>query len=374
MDNESESKIVFFDYKILLNKTWQDIFNKNRKTIAQENLRFCHTASAIMLFVLALFVGIYAVVGDYHLYPAFFVTAALFCVMFFAARYALLHPTSGYRTGEILPYVFSAVAMLFSAYTIYFGGANIISYVAFMILLTIMIIDQPTQKFIFVFLSAALFFLLCITSDWGIRVQENYDINFNLFAIGAYLCGVFICWRRVQAFDAARKLGKLSAEDAGTGLKNRRSLFEDLEKLDAEERITGIIMCDIDGFKKFNDTYGHQIGDKCIETVGHVLNAYGRDNNYQFYRYGGDEFSGIMLTDSKIPIEICARDIAQMVNAVDIRVPSGETINISISVGYALKQRGEDYNDCLKYADYKMYQVKQQMLMRRMAEEHLELK
>lgn len=359
-------------HSIFLNRTWDEIYRNNKKTIAKENLSIVKTVSIIIAGCLFAFVIVAIMINDTHLVPEYMVTAGIMFLLWFAARWALSHEDFSSSNHRWLVYSFAAVMYLFSAFIIHFGNANILSYVALVVLLPLIIIDTPAQKFIMVLLSMALFMVVCLTSGWDPRVQEEYDINVNLFALVAYFCGVHNCWIKVQAHDMTRRLGKMSSEDSGTGLLNRRRLFEDLKEFDSKGEIAGILMCDIDGFKKFNDNYGHAMGDKCIESVGKTLMYYGKDSGVRFYRYGGDEFTGILLKESRVPIETVARDVAQMVNSIDIRVPTGETINISISVGFSLLQSGVDYNECLKYADYKMYQMKQHLLMRRMAQHHLD--
>ena len=198
-----------------------------------------------------------------------------------------------------------------------------------------------------------------------IRRKEKNDGSQVLYTIDKL--------RKYSFFD--KIIDEISIEeilDPLTGILNRSYSMKFVRSLIAEKKPFTFSIIDLDNFKYINDTYGHQVGDKCIESVGRTLLFYGEESSIRFYRYGGDEFTGIVMRDCRIPIETIARDIAQMVNSVDIRVPSGETINITISVGYALVQAGVDYNECLKYADYKMYQVKQQLLMRRMAKAHLE--
>ena len=360
-------------WSIFFSRTWEEIYKDNKAAIAKDNLEICRTVSVFFAAVLIVFVAVAFAIRDTHLVPAYVVTAAVMIFIWYMARTMIKKNDYTTYNHRWLVYIFAASMYMFSAYIIHFGNANILSYVALVVILPVLIIDKPTQKFIMVLFSMALFFIVCVSSDWAPSLQEEYDINVNLFALVAYLCGVHNCWVKIQAHDLNRRLGKISSEDSGTGLLNRRRLFEDLKQLDEYGEIAGILMCDIDGFKKFNDTYGHSMGDKCIESVGKVLTYYGKEADIRFYRYGGDEFTGVLLKSSKVPIETAARDVAQMVNAVDIRVPSGDTVNISISVGFALLQAGVDYNECLKYADYKMYQVKQHLLMRRMAQNHLDM-
>ncbi len=86
----------------------------------------------------------------------------------------------------------------------------------------------------------------------------------------------------------------LSSRDPLTGLGNRRKMRTDLERLHKGRKPFTCITIDINGFKKVNDTYGHNEGDWVLETVGRVINSTIRgekrqDGDYA-YRVGGDEF------------------------------------------------------------------------------------
>lgn len=92
-------------------------------------------------------------------------------------------------------------------------------------------------------------------------------------------------------------LQKKAETDVLTGLPNRYALNRMLETVfheaQAKGRRLGIGMADINSFKKYNDTYGHQQGDRCLEQVGQKLKALAQKHGFFVSRYGGDEFTFI---------------------------------------------------------------------------------
>ena len=109
------------------------------------------------------------------------------------------------------------------------------------------------------------------------------------------------------------ELMQVARRDPLTGLVNRRALEEDLEQLEARASRYGHRYCmaliDIDEFKSYNDTYGHQAGDKVLQAVANQLKTHTRGGD-GVYRYGGEEFLCIFpeqsLATGGSPSSACA--------------------------------------------------------------------
>ncbi|MHA7292177.1 GGDEF domain-containing protein [Arthrobacter sp. MDT3-24] len=90
-----------------------------------------------------------------------------------------------------------------------------------------------------------------------------------------------------------RMLAEQARTDPLTGLRNRLTLPEDLQQLHRRSERYGLdyclAMCDVDNFKSYNDTYGHQAGDAALKTVADALAGQVRQSD-GIYRYGGEEF------------------------------------------------------------------------------------
>lgn len=97
------------------------------------------------------------------------------------------------------------------------------------------------------------------------------------------------------------ELSRLSVTDPLTGLYNQRQFYSRLkdEMIRAERQNShlSLIMMDLDDFKKFNDQKGHLAGDEILKEVGSIINEKIRQGVDSAYRYGGDEFSIILISD-----------------------------------------------------------------------------
>lgn|GEM_PF-923315 len=176
-------------------------------------------------------------------------------------------------------------------------------------------------------------------------------------AIGSQL-GVAI--ENAEQYDSARYLAE---RDSVTGLYNHRSLHSRLEQeLNRAQRTMGvlsIVMMDLDGFKLFNDTYGHPSGDGVLRAVASLLCTTVRDFDI-VGRYGGDEFMAI-LPDTR---SHGAVDLSQRVRHALLErpyvAPDGVAIPLHLSFGIATYPTdGRQVNELIGRADGNLYSSKQ---------------
>ncbi len=136
-----------------------------------------------------------------------------------------------------------------------------------------------------------------------------------------------------------RSLARLTQVDALTGLGNRRCFDETLAALWADERLrqdeVSLVMFDIDCFKQFNDSFGHQAGDDCLVTLAQSVARCLRDEADTLVRYGGEEFAVILPATGIAEGCAVAERIRQAVRAAGIAHPGGtpcETVTVSLGV------------------------------------------
>ncbi len=157
---------------------------------------------------------------------------------------------------------------------------------------------------------------------------------------------------------------KIAITDALTGLYNRRGLFElgerEVERAHRFNRPLACIMLDIDGFKRINDTFGHAAGDKILRYVAEQCKTHTRKIDI-LGRYGGDEFTILLLESGEHLANGVANRLQELVSATPIQLDK-EAIHVTISTGVAtLKDETPDLDALLQAADRQLYQAKQKI-------------
>jgi len=154
--------------------------------------------------------------------------------------------------------------------------------------------------------------------------------------------------------------------DALTGIYNRRFMENNLqhimEFLSRSNSLLSVLMLDVDYFKKYNDTYGHEQGDVCLKAVsGALAGSITRVNDFAA-RYGGEEFAVILPNTDEAGARAVAQKLLENVRMLNIphsqsSVATCVTISIGVTTGaVAFKQSWVDY---LKRADEALYMSKQ---------------
>ena len=161
--------------------------------------------------------------------------------------------------------------------------------------------------------------------------------------------------------DASRAMAARATTDALTGLPNRRyfdefcSLIGRRRRSDDDARL-GVLMVDIDWFKRVNDTYGHEVGDRVLHAVGRAISETVREGDVPA-RFGGEEFAVLLRHASRhVAIDVAER-VRLAVDQLDLhewRVP-GVSVSIGVAVG---DRRDESIGDLLVQADRALYRAK----------------
>lgn len=164
---------------------------------------------------------------------------------------------------------------------------------------------------------------------------------------------------------ANRELDRLARVDGLTGIANRRAFDEALEKAWAEERRRGgalaVVLCDIDQFKKFNDSHGHQAGDETLRAVARALAGALRRETDLAARYGGEELVLLLPDTDAAQALTVAENALEQVRALRIPHPVSEVepyVTMSLGIAAARPAEGGDAHALLVQADEALYRAK----------------
>ncbi|WP_341489057.1 diguanylate cyclase [Photobacterium damselae subsp. damselae] len=168
-----------------------------------------------------------------------------------------------------------------------------------------------------------------------------------------------------QLADAIMELQALSFIDGLTRIANRRSFDDSLHRMwhshiRLQQPLT-LIFCDIDYFKAFNDSYGHQIGDTVLREVATVLSSVIQRETDEVARYGGEEFAILLPTTDSKGGEYVAKKLQKALALRAKEAPFCDiptTLTLSIGITTVIPQPNEGFQHFLEQADKALYQAK----------------
>lgn len=165
---------------------------------------------------------------------------------------------------------------------------------------------------------------------------------------------------------ANQKLEALSITDGLTGIANRRRFDEVLafewERAQRQNQTLALSLLDVDWFKKYNDCYGHQMGDECLKQVATILKENVARTGDLVARYGGEEFVFIApATDGDTALRL-ARKICSAFEQLGLPHELSDFAFVSVSIGVAVIVPTEDLQpkDLIQIADEALYLAKKQ--------------
>lgn len=163
--------------------------------------------------------------------------------------------------------------------------------------------------------------------------------------------------------EAHEKLERLTITDTLTELYNRRYLQDLFPKLKAQierddDKVLGLLLFDLDFFKRINDEFGHLCGDYCLKHFSWILKKYTRESDFVF-RMGGEEFLILCVCKDVSSAESLADKIRTAIqnDRVDYE---GQLVQLTVSCGISTSddKSNKDLNSMLSQADAALYEVK----------------
>jgi diguanylate cyclase (GGDEF)-like protein/PAS domain S-box-containing protein len=163
--------------------------------------------------------------------------------------------------------------------------------------------------------------------------------------------------------EANRNLHMLASTDGLTGLANRRSfdksLTRELARCGRDGLPLALLLVDVDHFKRYNDSYGHQEGDECLKRLSHLLRSMARRPGDVAARYGGEEFAVILpntAADGGLHFAESLRTAVEQLNIPHCR-SSYDIVTVSVGIACETPVSGTD-SIILQHADAALYSAK----------------
>ena len=162
------------------------------------------------------------------------------------------------------------------------------------------------------------------------------------------------------------KIRSMALLDGLTGIANRRRFDDEIDRswryCLREQRPLTVMMIDVDYFKRYNDHYGHQAGDKCLQTIAHALDGVLQRPHDVVARYGGEEFACLLGYSCSEGVETIAERMLRAVSDLRIEHLDSEVwpfVSISIGVATAVPQANSSTEALITAADKALYNAKE---------------
>jgi diguanylate cyclase (GGDEF)-like protein len=165
-----------------------------------------------------------------------------------------------------------------------------------------------------------------------------------------------------QAYSALEKLAYL---DGLTRVANRmyldKFLHHEWNRAKREQESIALVLCDIDYFKNYNDTYGHLVGDRCLRQIANALCKVVKRSTDVVARYGGEEFCIVLLNTNlsgAINVATAIQERVQELRILHQNSPIGNYVTISLGLAAYIPTEKTSFKHLIQMADDALYQAK----------------
>ncbi|MBR8840608.1 MAG: diguanylate cyclase [Stigonema ocellatum SAG 48.90 = DSM 106950] len=209
---------------------------------------------------------------------------------------------------------------------------------------------------------------------WGLLIVHQYGVSRKWQAIELDLLKqlatqVEIALQQSQLYQHLQtinqRLQNLATLDGLTQIANRRNfddfLMQEWKRLAREQSPLALILCDIDYFKKYNDSYGHLAGDACLVEIAQAINSCVRRPADLAARYGGEEFAVILAnTDSNGAVQVVKniREQIRLLNYPHADSVISRQVTLSFGIAHHIPTPNSSPSIILQKADEALYQAK----------------
>ena len=216
-----------------------------------------------------------------------------------------------------------------------------------------------------------------LVSAWGLVLIARSDVAFEAQTSIAFTCMLVVmaymasevtalreafARRRQRLNEAMEQLSEIAMRDELTGLYNRRYIMDVLSRqkalADRGHLSFTLCYCDLDHFKRINDRYGHQTGDRVLRDFAEVAESVVRSVDF-VARLGGEEFLLVLVGADEVMAERVAERLCERTRFLAM-VPQDPDYRQTVSIGLAAFRPGERVEDVIQRADRALYSAKSQ--------------
>ena len=346
-----------------------DIEESTRKTIINNNVRLINRILPFFTFLTTILLVVYAVLCI--LSPSRYIfalsciaacTGLFVCSIFLFRRLERDGSASEKKSTLIVLnlayWVFSIWGILVS-WQMYLRNSQMLLMDTVQIAFSLLVCCYPIYGVIRIAVSYLILFIFLLRADGAAQINlAIYCLMAGMVCFGTvlrYLMEVKNVTQMQELSKHARDLEHSSNHDELTGMKNRMALREDFPAYCHEN--LWVIMADVDHFKRYNDTYGHEVGDQILITVSsEIMNLFGSESTY---RYGGDEFLIILRDYTRSEISTLMMVWSEAVHNIRLDIIPEEG-DFSCSYGYThgTAASEKELRLMIVRADKKLYEMK----------------
>ncbi len=221
--------------------------------------------------------------------------------------------------------------------------------------------SYPVKFTIALYASSLLHFLWLSTIN---KLDSKFVLEILLGSAMVILAELQRSYMEIRRHERLAKLQYESVRDDLTGLLNFRAFTQKMNELNkGVTDVEPVLLCalDIDHFNYFNDTYGHLNGNRVLSAFAKTLKREiykAFDPHCSVYRFGGDEFTIVISGAEKDDVVAVLEKVEDYFASNPVRSYNGAKMGFTFSCGIAKHLPGESYDETLKRADKRIYQVK----------------
>lgn len=204
---------------------------------------------------------------------------------------------------------------------------------------------------------------------WGLLIAHQCESGrqwqqFEMNLLQQLTAQIAVAIQQSQLYEELHRLATL---DGLTQVANRRRfdeyLVQEWQRAERERLPLALILCDVDYFKRYNDTYGHQAGDDCLRQVAGAIQCAAKRQADLVARYGGEEFA-VILPQTRLD---GALKVAETIRSelARLEIPHAdslvsESVTVSIGIALVVPNSRTDHDELIVKADQALYEAKSQ--------------